>query len=425
MSVINFLTLVSNVRTKLVSNAATVDFLSIKLGASALEITADATSFGFGSKILSGVATPVASTDAATKGYVDTNFIASSLLGANSGVATLTASGKLSSSQVPAIAITDTFVVVDQAAMLALSTAETGDVAVRTDVNKSFILAGTTFSTLADWQELLSPTDQVQSVNGLTGTVVLDTDDVSEGSTNLYFTDARAKSAAVADSITDGVTDVAPSQNAVFDALALKADDSVVVKSVNGVDPTAGAVTIDTDDVSEGSTNLYFTSGRAKSAAVADSITDGVADVAPSQNAVFDALALKADLSALTSAGSFNFVNDNAGTINAGQVVYVKSNGAVDLAIASLGAGLNVKLAIVADATIATTATGSFKVAAGSVVSGYTGLTPGGKVYVSRDTAGSLTQSLTGFVATEAVVCVGKALSATVIEFNPEFEFVM
>lgn len=66
-------------------------------------------------------------------------------------------------------------------------------------------------------------TGAVDSVNGFTGIVVLDTDDISEGSTNLYFTAARAKSAAVADSITNGVTDVAPSQNAVFDALALKA----------------------------------------------------------------------------------------------------------------------------------------------------------------------------------------------------------
>ena len=45
--------------------------------------------------------------------------------------------------------------------------------------------------------------------------------DIAEG-TNLYFTDARAKAAAVADAIVDGVTDVAPSQNAVFDALAGK-----------------------------------------------------------------------------------------------------------------------------------------------------------------------------------------------------------
>jgi hypothetical protein len=49
-----------------------------------------------------------------------------------------------------------------------------------------------------------------------------DTDDITEGSSKLFFTDTRARTAAVADSITDGVTNIAPSQNAVHDALALK-----------------------------------------------------------------------------------------------------------------------------------------------------------------------------------------------------------
>lgn len=107
------------------------------------------------------------------------------------GVATLNGSGLIPNNQLPAISITDTYVVASQAAMLALSAAETGDVAVRTDLSKTFILKGTTFSVLADWQELLTPTDAVQSVNGQTGIVSLDTDDVPEGSTNLYYTNAR------------------------------------------------------------------------------------------------------------------------------------------------------------------------------------------------------------------------------------------
>ena len=49
----------------------------------------------------------------------------------------------------------------------------------------------------------------------------LTTTTLPEG-TNLYFTDARARTASVADTIVDGVTTIAPSQNAVFDALALK-----------------------------------------------------------------------------------------------------------------------------------------------------------------------------------------------------------
>lgn len=90
----------------------------------------------------------------------------------------LGAGGKLASSVVPASAITDTFVVSSQAAMLALSNADVGDVCVRTDINKSFILKSTPYSTLSNWQELLTPTDAVQSVNGQTGVVSLSASDV-------------------------------------------------------------------------------------------------------------------------------------------------------------------------------------------------------------------------------------------------------
>lgn len=136
------------------------------------------------------------------------------------GLATLDGSGVIPTSQLPALAITQTFVVNSQAAQLAL-TAQEGDVAVRTDQNKSYIQNGESSGTMADWQELLTPTDTVLSVNGQTGAVTLTTTDIAEG-INLYFTDSAAKAAAVANTITDGVTDVAPSQNAVFDALALK-----------------------------------------------------------------------------------------------------------------------------------------------------------------------------------------------------------
>ena len=57
--------------------------------------------------------------------------------------------------------------------MLALSTAERGDVAVRTDLNKSFILKGDDYSKLEDWQELLTPTDAVLSVDGRNGCSVI------------------------------------------------------------------------------------------------------------------------------------------------------------------------------------------------------------------------------------------------------------
>lgn len=111
------------------------------------------------------------------------------------GYAGLGSDGKLFSNQLPSISITDTFVVGSQAAMLAL-TAETGDVAVRTDVNKSYILKGTNPAVLADWQELLTPTSAVTSVFGRNGAVTAQNGDyttalVTETTNKRYQTDIQ------------------------------------------------------------------------------------------------------------------------------------------------------------------------------------------------------------------------------------------
>lgn len=84
--------------------------------------------------------------------------------------------GKVPTSQLPALAITDVFTVANQAAMLAL-TAETGDVAVRTDVGKTFILSTNSPGTLADWKEIPA-IGQVVSVAGRVGAVTLTKADV-------------------------------------------------------------------------------------------------------------------------------------------------------------------------------------------------------------------------------------------------------
>lgn len=97
---------------------------------------------------------------------------------ASGNVPVLDTNGKLIESILPAIAIVDTFVVASQAAMLALN-AQKGDVAIRTDISKSFILQNTPASTLANWQELRTPTDNVLSVNGKTGTVILTGADIA------------------------------------------------------------------------------------------------------------------------------------------------------------------------------------------------------------------------------------------------------
>lgn len=109
-------------------------------------------------------------TDAGTAASKNTGTVAGNVPILDSG-------GKLDAAVLPAIAITDTFVVATQAAMLALDV-QVGDIAVRTDLNKSYILRVAGASTLANWQELLSPTDAVQSVAGKTGAVTLSASDV-------------------------------------------------------------------------------------------------------------------------------------------------------------------------------------------------------------------------------------------------------
>ena len=77
-----------------------------------------------------------------------------------------------------------------------------------------------------------------------------DTDDLAEGSSNQYFTDARAKSSA-ADLLTNAnLTNI------------------TITGTGNGLTITAenGVADSDTDDLAEGTTNLYFTNTRARNA---------------------------------------------------------------------------------------------------------------------------------------------------------------
>ena len=85
--------------------------------------------------------------------------------------------GKVPEAQLPAIAITDVFSVASQSAMLALA-AERGDIAVRSDIDRTFVLAAEPASTLANWVQLRTPTDAVLSVAGKTGAVTLSKSDV-------------------------------------------------------------------------------------------------------------------------------------------------------------------------------------------------------------------------------------------------------
>lgn len=89
--------------------------------------------------------------------------IAISQIGVANGVASLDGNGLVPASQIPALAITETFVVASEAAMLAL-VAQPGDVAVRTDTNVSYILQGEPASELTNWVALHMPSAETDPV---------------------------------------------------------------------------------------------------------------------------------------------------------------------------------------------------------------------------------------------------------------------
>lgn len=110
--------------------------------------------------------------------------------GTNEGnVPIINSSGKLDTSIIPQIAITDTFSVDSEEAMLKLDV-QKGDICIRTDENKTYILQNSPATERQNWMELATPTDSVQSVNGKTGTVILNHEDVGAVQANTAITGA-------------------------------------------------------------------------------------------------------------------------------------------------------------------------------------------------------------------------------------------
>ncbi len=117
----------------------------------------------------------------------------------------------------------------------------------------------------------------------------LDTDDIEEGSTNLYFTNQRALNA------TSSAYDASGSASTAQTNAQNYADNLV-----NG---------LDTDDIEEGSSNVYFTNGRARNAVsggtgITYSSADGVISVTAN---TYDAYGAASD-----AEGNANTYTDNA-----------------------------------------------------------------------------------------------------------------
>ena len=190
------------------------------------------------------LASPVSGDDAATRDYADgqaaqarSDAVADILAsrGVPGGFASLTLDGTLDPSQLPALAITDTFVVASQAAMVGLI-AQRGDVAIRSDLGKSFILATDDPTQVGNWRELVA-SGYVLSVDGLTGVVRLAFqatigDGVATSFTLAHGLGTRDVQVAVLDTA-DAYADV--------DCRVTRPDATSVTVEVGGAPPAAGA----------------------------------------------------------------------------------------------------------------------------------------------------------------------------------------
>lgn len=158
-----------------------------------------------------------------------------------------------------------------------------------------------------------------------------------------------------------------------------------------------------------------------------------VADLGVDTNQLVDDSVTAAKLGAVSGEGvrqtmageierddTVSLTNDNAGAVTERQVVFIKSNGNVDLAQANVPALSNTKLALVSDASIATTAVGAFTFRSGARIVGFAGLTPGATYYLSDSVAGGI-NSVAPSASGTIIYKVGTAIDATTLEFMPEF----
>lgn len=117
------------------------------------------------------------------------------------------------------------------------------------------------------------------------------------------------------------------------------------------------------------------------------------------------------------------FTNVEGSAITRGQIVFESSAGSVELARADDLLDPGKRVGVVADTSIADSTIGNIFVVPGIKIFGFTGLTVTLPVFISRTTAGAITQNLTGFTAAEHVVRLGWAISSQEILFAPDYDF--
>ena len=231
------------------------------------------------SNLLKNVGAPVSGSDAANKTYVDgaittglgagTNPV-SATTGAFTGNVTVggnfTVTGTTTTINTQQIDLADNILLLNSDATGTASASGGIEIERGDDLNVQFLWDETNDRWSVGAENLYTSGTFVGNVQGdvvgdvtgdVTGTVSdvsnHTTNDITEGGTNLYYTDTRARN-------------------------AISVSGDLTYNSTTGVISTQGLASSDTDDLAEGSTNLYYTTGRwdtKMAAADTDDLSEG------------------------------------------------------------------------------------------------------------------------------------------------------
>jgi hypothetical protein len=310
-----------------VTQAVDLDTLESNVATNNAKISFDSTSSTKLAGIESGAEVNPTSTDELSEGSTNL-YYTDARVSANSAVAANTAKTGITTQQAADIVTNNAKVGIttDQANAITTNSAKVSFPEAPND-GDSYVRKN------EGWESLTHPADAVTSVNGETGVVVLDSDDITEGTSNLYFTDARvsANSAVTANTAKVGITTQQASDittnnakvgittqqaadittnNAKVGITTTQADaitantaknsyptddatklsgieagaevnvqanwnetdtnsdafilnkPTIPTAAVDSVNTQTGDVVLDTDDISEGTTNLYYTEAR-------------------------------------------------------------------------------------------------------------------------------------------------------------------
>ena len=235
----------------------------------------------------------------------------------------------------------------------------------------------------------------VASVNGKTGTVSLSTDDVSEGTNNLYYTTTRwdnRLAAKTTDNLNEGTTNKyfsnTQARNAMSAGTGLSYNSSTGAFSINST----------TDNISEGSLNLYYTSTRFDTR-LGQSNLNQLADVSNTTPTSGQALAWNGSSWAPTTISSGGGGGSGTSTMFKAsvQVDYDASGALTSVTVLNGGISAAITTATSTVCTVTFTLTGATSVPLNTQVYGYnrtgnsyvtTGVTPSFNVTGGRNVAG-------------------------------------